>query len=311
MIAAPGSPGVPTLRSPLPAEEAAVQAVWEASHGVDDPGGRPRGGWSVNPWATQLCVLARGARVIGVAAIRAESPPAEAVSARVALDLAERTRESADVLVRATIDMACAAEATVVRLFLPSRAEWATTAAHSAGFVPVRSIFHMLLPAVVTYAVGNAVPSGARIRPMRSGEEPAILAALNRNWTGTWDFVPIRAEMLERDLDGQRSGMLLAVDAADDARILATCHAVFDPADQNPDGAPKAWISNLTVDPAQRGRGLGRAMLLAGLTSLRERGAGSITLGVDAGDAKPLRLYQSIGFETVSTMEAWDKRLHA
>jgi ribosomal protein S18 acetylase RimI-like enzyme len=84
---------------------------------------------------------------------------------------------------------------------------------------------------------------------------------------------------------------------------------VFDPTETNPDGQPRAWISNLTVDPEQRGRGLGRAMLLAGLASLRSRGAASITLGVDAGAATPLRLYQSVGFETVSTLQAWDKSL--
>ena len=310
MIAAPGSPGVPSLRSPRPAESAAMQAVWEASHVADDPGGRPRGGWSVDTWATQLRVLTSGERIVGIAAIRAE-PPAVAVSARVALGVAERTAEYAERLVQATIDMARGAGGAVVRLFMPSRAEWATSAASTAGFTPVRSIFHMLLPATVTYAESNADPAGVRIRQMREGEEPHVLAALNRNWAGTWDFVPIRPELLAGDLHGQRAGMLVAVDAADDAHILATCHAVFDPADQNPDGAPKAWISNLTVDPEHRGRGLGRAMLLAGLRSLRERGAGSITLGVDAGNAQPLRLYQSIGFETVSSLDAWDKSLHA
>ena len=86
---------------------------------------------------------------------------------------------------------------------------------------------------------------------------------------------------------------------------------MFDPTDQNPDGAPRAWISNLTVDASQRGRGLGRAMLLAGLHSLRARGATSVTLGVDAGDPAPLRLYQSVGFETVSSMGVWDKKLSA
>jgi ribosomal protein S18 acetylase RimI-like enzyme len=155
-----------------------------------------------------------------------------------------------------------------------------------------------------TYDVRNV-----SIRAIRDGEDQAVLDALNRNWAGTWDFVPIRPELLASDLAGQREGMLLAVDAHDDAHILATCHAVFDPTETNPDGQPRAWISNLTVDPEQRGRGLGRAMLLAGLQLLRRRGAGSITLGVDAGDPAPLRLYQSVGFETVSSLQAWDKSL--
>jgi mycothiol synthase len=311
MIGAPGSSGVPTLRGPTPAEADALQAVWEDSHLADDPGGRPRGGWSVDPWATSLCVLALDARVVGIAAVRAEPPPAEAVAARLALELDARTPELADLLVGATVDLARAADGRLVRLYVPGQAEWSMAAARRAGFVPARSIFHMLLPGSVGSTARNSVPAGVRIRSMHVGEEAAILAALNRAWASTWDFVPIRPELLERDLEGQRAGMLLAVDIADDTRILATCHAVFDPADENPDGGPRAWISNLTVDPALRGRGLGRAMLLAGLASLRERGAGSITLGVDAGDPTPLRLYQSVGFQTVSSMEAWDKSLRA
>jgi mycothiol synthase len=153
-------------------------------------------------------------------------------------------------------------------------------------------------------------PAGVHIRPMLAGEEPRVLDALNRNWADTWGFTPIRSEMLEHDLDGQRAGMLLGVDAVDDGRILATCHAVFDETDRNPDGDPRAWISNLTVDPDARGRGLGRALLLAGLRFLRDRGAGSITLGVDADDPPPLRLYESVGFQPMSGLRMWDKTLH-
>ena len=131
-----------------------------------------------------------------------------------------------------------------------------------------------------------------------------MLAALNRAWTGTWNFVEISYDMLEHDLRGQREGMLLGVDAAD--KIIATCHAVFDPSEQNPDGNPRAWISNLTVDPGFRGRGIARAMLAAGIAHLRSRGATSVTLGVDADNPAPFRLYQSVGFEITSRVEAWD-----
>jgi mycothiol synthase len=308
MIGAPGSSGVPVLRPPTDAESDAVQAVWEASHNTDDPGGRPRGGWSVDPWATSLSVLVLDERIVGVAAIRAEAERPDAVAARVALDLDVRHAAFADALVQACIDLACAARGDLVRLYVPRQAEWATSAARQAGFAVVRSIQHMLLPATTPLPVTHAIRN-VSIRAMRDGEDQAVLDALNRNWDGTWDFVPIRLELLASDLIGQRSGMLLAVQADRDTLILATCHAVFDPTETNPDGQPRAWISNLTVDPEQRGRGLGRAMLVAGLEHLRARGAGSITLGVDAGDPAPLRLYQSVGFETVSTLDAWDKSL--
>src|SRR5262249_42314076 len=134
-----------------------------------------------------------------------------------------------------------------------------------------------------------------------------VLDALNRNWAGTWNFVEITPEMLQEDLNVDRQGMLLAVDATD--RIVATCHAVYEPREQNPDGNPRAWISNLTVDHGHRKRGIARAMLAAGIEGLRERGASSITLGVDTYDPAPFHLYQSVGFQVVTSQEAWDKAL--
>jgi ribosomal protein S18 acetylase RimI-like enzyme len=47
-------------------------------------------------------------------------------------------------------------------------------------------------------------------------------------------------------------------------------------------------------------------MLAAGIAHLRSRGATSVTLGVDADNPAPFRLYQSVGFEIASRLEAWD-----
>ena len=79
--------------------------------------------------------------------------------------------------------------------------------------------------------------------------------------------------------------------------------------EQNPDGAPRAWISNLTADQDVRGRGIARSMLAAGIAFLRARGATSITLGVDANNPAPFTLYKSVGFEISSSLDVWDKAL--
>jgi ribosomal protein S18 acetylase RimI-like enzyme len=165
----------------------------------------------------------------------------------------------------------------------------------------------MLLPADAPSPATSGDLPGLSVRSIRKGEDRQVLAALNRAWNGTWNFVEISFEMLRRDLQGQRKGMLLAVNAS--GAIVATCHAVFDPTDVNPDDNPRAWISNLTVDPGYRGRGLARAMLAAGIAHLRSRGASSITLGVDANDPAPFTLYRSVGFQIASSLEAWDKPL--
>jgi ribosomal protein S18 acetylase RimI-like enzyme len=306
LICTPDKTGVARLRAAEASELEAVQALWEASYAADDPASWSRGGWSVAGWATDTRILEAHRRLVGVVAVRAERAPDGAMPARVALDVGERHTAYATLLVSGAVELIAAGGGSLVRLFVPSRAEWMQGAARSAGFEPVRSVAHMLLPASVTTPSG-VLPPEFRLRPMHDGEDQAVVDALNRNWAGTWNFVEIPYEMLQEDLAGQREGMLLAVDASN--QIAATCHAVYEPTEQNPDGNPRAWISNLTVDAGHRQRGIARAMLSAGIAFLRARGASSITLGVDASDPAPFRLYRSVGFEVATSQEAWDKAL--
>jgi mycothiol synthase len=299
------------IRPPEPGEEAAAQAVWEASSAHDDPGGRQRGGWSLSAWASDwrvLVPLTEPERVVGVAAVRAaerNGTDPGIVHARVVLDPAHRQADRASALVDASVELAREAHGALVRQFIPARGEWARAAVEQAGFERVRTIYHMLRPADAPAFEARPTP-GLRIRTIRPGEEQRVLAALNRAWADTWAFMPIRREQLDEDLEGQMEGMLLGVRADDEDQIVATVHAIYDPADQNPDGQPRAYISNLTVDPEYRGLGYGRALLAAGLAHLQARGAGSITLGVDGGNATPLQLYRSAGFEVTSSIDAWD-----
>jgi ribosomal protein S18 acetylase RimI-like enzyme len=306
LIYTPDKTGVARLRATQPVELDAIQAVWEASYAQDDPASWSRGGWSVVGWATDTRVLEVRRQLVGVVAVRAERAPDGAMPARLALDVAARQPAYASMLVTGAIDLIAASGGGRVRLFVPSRAEWMQQAARAAGFEPVRAVAHMLMPASVATPSGK-LPAELRLRSMREGEDQAVVDALNRNWAGTWNFVEIPYEMLQEDLAGQREGMLLAVDGDD--RIVATCHAVYDPSEQNPDGNPRAWISNLTVDPGYRQRGVARAMLSSGISFLRAHGASSITLGVDANDPAPFGLYQSVGFEVATSQEAWDKAL--
>ena len=307
MTSTPGKTGVATLRAADPSTETdTLQAIWEASYAVDDPASWPRGGWSVAAWATHTRVLELGGRIVGVVVVRAEATPDGTMTARLALEVAARQPQHAATLVDGAIDLVRAARGIRVRLLIPSLAGWMQDAARAAGFVPVRTIAHMLLPATAPVPTSNGVP-GLQLRTIRPGEDQEVVDALNRNWMGTWNFVEIPLEMLQEDLDGQRDGMFLGIDAED--RIVATCHAVYAPTQQNPDGNPRAWISNLTVDPGFRKRGVARAMLAAGLAHLRTCGAGSITLGVDASDPAPFGLYQSVGFQVWTSLQAWDKVL--
>jgi mycothiol synthase len=303
--ASPPPHGRYTLRDARAGDAPLIDAIWAESQDADGDPMRPSGGWwSLAGWATASRILEEGGAAIGVAAIEYGSGDG-AAEARLALLPPRRLGRAPEELVGATIELARTAGAPRVRLYAPSTASWATRPAWERGFRLARTQHVMLRPGDAPPARARAV-EGVRIRALREGEEPELLAALNRAWAGTWNYRALTPEALAADLAGREAGFLVAVEADDDGRIAGTVHALFDPAEANPDGGPYAWISNLTTAPEWRGRGLGRALLAAGLDYLRERGAGSVALGVDGGDPAPMTLYRSSGFETLGEVEIWE-----
>lgn len=298
----------PRLRSAHGVDFQILQAVWSASQDVDDPASRPRDGWwSLVDWASTIRPMTMNGEVIGLAAVQIGDGD-NVAEGRLALAADRRTPGAARALVNAALGIARSGGAERLRLAIPGQAGWAGDAVREAGFETFGATHVMLRPASASPMASPNV-QGVAVRPLRAGEDSALLAALNRAWAGTWRFSPIPPAALASDLRDQRDGMLVATDADDDSRIVATVHAIFDSDAHNLDGGPYAWISNLTTDPDRRGRGLGRLMLARGLDSLLDRGAESVMLGVDSANSAAVGLYRSAGFEVISTTGIWERSL--
>ena len=60
--------------------------------------------------------------------------------------------------------------------------------------------------------------------------------------------------------------------------------------------ADECYLAELYVAPEQRGRGLGRALMVAAIDAARTRGADYMDLGTSEDDVAARALYESLGF---------------
>lgn len=117
------------------------------------------------------------------------------------------------------------------------------------------------------------------IRAMEPGDLPRC-AAIEATAPDPWTELQLAEEL-----------------ASDFGRLFVACRdgqiaglAVFQLA------AGEASLNALTVDPAARRQGAGRALLTGALAALRAEGAQSCFLEVRAGNAAARALYESVGF---------------
>ena len=90
-------------------------------------------------------------------------------------------------------------------------------------------------------------------------------------------------------LEGGDTSVLLAGTRPDGVAVLRFRPAIWS-------NALESYLAELYVVPARRGRGLGRALMVAAMDLARARGADRMDLGTGENDVAARALYESLGF---------------
>ncbi|MFG2037667.1 mycothiol synthase [Dactylosporangium sp. NPDC048998] len=150
------------------------------------------------------------------------------------------------------------------------------------------------------------LPAGVHLRAFRPGADDEAWLALNaaafaeHPEQGKWTLDDLHVRIREPWFEA--AGFLLA--ESDDGRLLGfhwTKVHGEEHANPHEDGEPHARepigeVYVLGVAPDATGGGLGRALTLAGLWHLRDRGLAQVMLYVDESNTRALALYQRLGF---------------
>ena len=140
-----------------------------------------------------------------------------------------------------------------------------------------------------------AVPTDFVIQTFQSGlDKDEWLALNNKIFThhpdqGNWDMKDLENRMTEPWFDAE--GFFLAIEAK---KIVGFCWTKIHHDFTNQDPVGEIYV--LGVDPDAHGKGLGRALTLAGMHYLVSKGLKQSMLYVDADNEAGKALYASLGF---------------
>jgi mycothiol synthase len=179
------------------------------------------------------------------------------------------------------------------------------------GFTVVRYFFKMARPLDQPIPEPQ-FPAGYTLRHVASDEDvERWVDLLNWSFIDHWNYRPTTVEQHKHWLAVSHyrpEHDLIAVAA--DGTFAALCFCSINTAENARSGRNEGWIDTLGTRRGHRGIGLGRAIMLAGLQLLKREGVATALLDVDAENPTgALRLYESVGFQTVSTGVAYRKDL--
>ena len=201
----------------------------------------------------------------------------------------------------AALSAALSAGGTGVRLWAHGELPGAVGLAKAAGFTRFRALWQMRMPLAGVPAGDPVLPAGVTLRTFSPGaDEEAWLAVNGRAFShhpeqGSWTRGDLELREAEPWFDP--AGFFLA---ERDGR-LAGFHWTKVHSAGGAGGAPIGEVYVVGVDPGQQGGGLGRALTLAGLGYLRDRGLADVMLYVDEENTAAVKMYTALGFRHWST----------
>ncbi|MDP6822175.1 MAG: GNAT family N-acetyltransferase [Dehalococcoidia bacterium] len=181
-----------------------------------------------------------------------------------------------------------------------------------AGYEQIRTFNELKYRPAPAYLEGDyrPLPAGVSLRPFVSGADEASLASVqNAAFEGSFGFAPNTPEQIAGyvAMRGAPGDILIAEDATSGDVIGYVWTSVNE--SERESGETTGVIEMTGVRPDQRGRGVGSAVITAGLRHLRERGAGVIDLEVDGENLSARRIYKDLGFKKTGEQYWYEKSL--
>ena len=150
-----------------------------------------------------------------------------------------------------------------------------------------------------------SLPAGFAVRSLVAGQDEQTLTDLqNVSFGENWGFSPNTVEQIRVRVEHNSGGPESVIFITDDGKPAAYNWTMFFADEREPSGV----IAMTGVHPEYRGRGIGRAVVTAGIAHLVERGANFVDLEVESENTPARELYLKLGFRKVGSSVWYEKR---
>jgi mycothiol synthase len=220
-------------------------------------------------------------------ALDEEIAPAAVEADLVGWGVAYLQRRNSDQDEQATLDASCSADNPTRLAFL-----------EKYGFKrdEVRSLYYersLRIPILET-----VLPDGFSLRTVTGEEQAGLLAALHRAAFGT-EHMTLEYRLAMMRVPDYDPSLDLYIEAPG-GKPVAFCVCSIASEENQKGGRLTGYTDPIGVDSGYQGRGLGKAVLIAGLQALKSRGMEWAKLGTSSQNTAMQRLAESVGFQVVS-----------
>jgi len=192
---------------------------------------------------------------------------------------------------------------TTVQISMAEENTTARSALSKLGFQCIRRFLEMKLD-MARVDWQRAERTALSCRYLQRGEEDKLALLQNRCFAGSWGYNPNTAATITYRLNLSHTSPQDVVLTCDGDNAIGYCWTeIKDEEDKS------GRISMMGTEPDYRDRGLGKRVLLAGLTYLKDKGVTVVELTVDSENKAAYNLYRFIGFTVVSSTLCYEKAI--
>ena len=251
----------------------------------------------------QHCFIAeRDGKAVGYAIVSYEPPISRAVASGGVLET-HRGKGIGRALMQAVVEHAARLGVDVLNVEAGVTHSTAQHLLESHGMEVVKSLWKMRWEGASLPDVD--LPPSFAVRSLVAGQDEATLTDLqNIAFSENWGFSPNTVEQISARVANNRGGPESIIFITEDGEPAAYNWTMF-----MPDGDGASGVVSMTgVHPRLRGRGIGKAVVTAGIAYLVERGASTVDLEVDAENTPARELYLKLGFRKIGSSVWYEKR---